>query len=260
MRFTHLVLLFGLSAAALAARAQPAAPPEEASDVEGLTVTARRQVPTVAKPGAADPDPFAFFQDYCFDPMRLSRRSARPVGDPAWRRLGGEARAQLGIADSSTVAYARVDTARGLTLVLRIEQGPMVSEVRNDLVQHRCSLTVKGPADAREFKKRMSALFNGAPTDRHLGAPSASGHERTPGWEQWLWSAIPMRGSNQWEVFRSGSFIVVNAPRFYNRCTYVAGELRHTKDHAAPISVLLLTHTFTRAAAADQVNSKSPCR
>ena len=61
-------------------------------------------------------------------------------------------------------------------------------------------------------------------------------------------------------MFRSGGLIIVHKPAFYRRCDYVAGELRHTKDAAAPVSILLLTHTFARASAADPVNNKSPCR
>lgn len=255
-----LALALGFGAAPLRAQEQTPPDAERANEVEGVTVTARRPAPTIAKSGPSDPDPFEFFRDYCFDPNRLQRRSARPVGDPDWRPLSAEKRAQLRISDPSTVTYGRLDRERGLALVLRVEQGPMPSEVRNDLIQHRCSLTVKGPAAPDEFRRSISALFNGGGTQDHVDHPSAPGYASMPGWRQYLWSAIPTRGSSRWEVFRSGGLIFVSAPSFYRRCDYVAGELRHTKDPAAPVSILLLTHTFARASAADPVNNKPPCR
>jgi hypothetical protein len=250
------LVLFALMAGAAA----PQPPPSPVNEVEGVTVTAVRPAPTLAKPAPAEPEPFSFFREFCYDSMRLNRRSARPIGDPRWRPLDPAERTALRISDQSTVAYGRVDPQRGLALVLRVEHGPMPSAVRDGLIQHRCTLTVSGPANPDQLRRDMSAVFNGGPTQDHSDNRNAPAYPSIPGWRQYLWSATPKRGSSRWEVFRSGGLIFVTNGRFYTGCDYVSGELRHTKDAPVPVSVLLLTHTFAHAVAPEDVTNAAPCR
>lgn len=236
-----------LAAAADAAQVQeqPASPTEDASDVEGVVVTARRPVRTIARRPPPNPDPFTFFSEFCFEANRLNGRSARPVGDPAWKPLDASMRQQLKISDPSTVAYGRFDPELGPALILRIEE----RRPRGRLIEHRCSLTILGADDQPKFVDKMEALFDGQGTQKHVGHNSTRGDYQTmPSWQQWLWSAIPQVGSKDWRVHGGRGnktfIIVVDRAGFYRRKSYVAGDLKYNESTTSPITLLVLTHTF----------------
>lgn len=268
MRFTFLILAFAIggaqadaqdkptiSAEALAAirdaaraetETQRPPPAEEANEVEEVVVTGRRPVETVARRVPLTPDPFTFFAEFCFESNRLNRRSARPVGDPTWKPLDRSMRQQLKISDSSTVSYGRFDARLGPALILRIDQ----HRLPKGLTEHRCSLTILGAASQPKFVDKMSSLFNGLGTQAHVGHDDAPGYKPLPGWHQWLWSAIPKKGSKDWHVSGTRrnerrSFVrIKDAGLFYSQMSYVAGDLRYNEDVARSITVLTLTHTF----------------
>lgn len=246
MRLALLVLTLATGAGACPAAAQDqAAVPSEETEVEGVVVTATRRVATLARPGPASPDPFTVFRDYCFEPNRLHGRSARPVGDHSWKPLDAADRQALKIGDPGTLAYGR--SGAGPPLVLRIEE----RAVRKTRVQHRCSLIIVGVADQRSFVRGMSGLFNGPGTEKHVDHVLLD-YKTIPGWRQWLWQALPSKGSTRWAVYRNrrspnplGHLLFLTGPfENYGGMSYVTGEVVHTEHAARPISILSVARTF----------------
>lgn len=89
----------------------------------------------------------------------------------------------------------------------------------------------------------MSALFHGPGTQRHVGEPDGS--PSLPGWQQWVWTGMPRRGSRSWRVIErsgrirsGGSWLVVTDPRFYDSYDYLLGDLKTRTSDGRPVSVL----------------------
>jgi hypothetical protein len=209
----------------------------QGEEVEGVVVTARRGTPVKS-------EPFEYYRRYCFEASRLTGRPAQPGEDSAWLPVDEATRESLKAIGPTQAAYDLVDSGRKLTMVLALNGRSIPAGLREE----RCTLMIFGPVDGRNLESEMERLFSGRGTQRHLDHP-ATKYERRPGWSQWLWSAIPARGSKSWAVWgenrnRHGSFISVEEPRFWSDHDYVAGVLEYKLHAARPVSVLTLVRTF----------------
>ncbi|MBU1326130.1 MAG: hypothetical protein KJ676_12890 [Alphaproteobacteria bacterium] len=222
-------LLIGLLVAAQAAGLQDPPPPTRVDDV-------------VVEGHARRPDPFTFFAALCFDGNRLDGHAVRPVDDTRWRQVAVPASNDQDPATGETFLLSEGD----LTIVLTINEG---LDPESDRVQRNtCSLTLVGPHDQAVLERRMSALFGGAGTSRHLDFMPLV-FPTHPGWVQLAWSAIPARSSSNWTAFQARGasgpgFVVVTDPGFYRRSRWVVAELRHSDDGGVPISHMSLLHQF----------------
>ncbi len=207
-------------------------PPPPATRVDDVVVEGQ----------ARRPDPFAFFAALCFDGNRLDERATRPSDDPRWRGAVVPAVDGQGLPPGETFVLDEGD----LTIVLNIVEGP--DPDRDRVQRNACSLTIVGPHDPEDLERRMSALFGGAGTSRHLDfLPSV--FPTHPGWVQLAWSAIPARATSNWKVFQpqgasEPGFVVVTDPGFYRRDRWVVAELRHSRPDGITVSHLSLLHFF----------------
>ncbi|HEX8449333.1 MAG TPA: hypothetical protein VF652_07060 [Allosphingosinicella sp.] len=189
------------------------------------------------------PDAVEVLRTYCFEPARLKRRFDLPSPGPRWTELDESERAQFRIEDPNAPALAMDDEARAQRLWLKVER----FDHRGDTQEQRCTLLVIGGRDHRRFVDDMSNLFSGPPTQRHVG--QREGSPAIPGWQQWLWTGMPSRGSKSWkrsETARGSPTswtVVVDVRAFYNSFDYILGEM---KSRTAPgPAVTMLTFAFT---------------
>ncbi len=191
---------------------------------------------------ARRPEPFTFFAALCFDGNRLDGRAVRPVDDPRWLAVTVPAATDQGLVTGEAFVFNEGD----LTVVLNIAEG--LDPERDRVQRNACSLTIIGPHDQEALERRMSALFGGAGTTRHLDfMPTA--FPTHPGWVQLAWSLIPARSSSNWAVFQprgasEPGFVVVTDPGFYRRSRWVVAELRQGDDGGSTVSHLSLLHLF----------------
>jgi hypothetical protein len=224
-----------LSSALLAGQDQPSEPVQEVvSDQLNEIVVSRRKGAPPAKLDAT-----GYLQRHCFDANRLSGRSAPPEDDLSWEPIDDTARAQFGISDPEVPAFGLADEARGHTLLIKFE----TFRLKNDLREDRCTLVVIGGEDHAELPDRISAMFKGRGTQRHVG--HRDGSEKIDGWQQWLWTAMPSRRSKAWQSIngRSGgrasdSWVVIVDDSFFDRYDYVFVDLKTRQGAGAKLSML----------------------
>lgn len=204
----------------------PQDPPPPATRVDDVVVEGQ----------ARRPDPFAFFAALCFDGNRLDERATRPSDDPRWRAVTLPSAGDRGLPVDETFVFGEGD----LDVALNISEGP--DPDRDRVQRNACSLTIVGPHDQAGLETRMSALFGGGGTARHVEyMPEA--FPAHPGWSQLAWSAIPSRGMSSWTVYSTG-FVVVTDPIFYRRSRWIVAELRRAELDGQPISHISLIHFF----------------
>lgn len=198
---------------------------------EEITVTGRRLKPTPKL------EPVAYFRDYCFEANRLNRQSGTPEKDPNWLPASEELRQKLTITDPAAKAYMLKDDARNHTLVLKVEQ---ISKP-GDLRENQCSVIVVGGTGHFSLKARMSALLRSPPVQESI--KGSDGLDPTLGWQHWIWTGKPGRGSKNWSVFKrdrqaSARWIhVVDANIFYARAEYILADLK-MKEGSPQVSIL----------------------
>ncbi|HEX8125951.1 MAG TPA: hypothetical protein VF548_10255 [Allosphingosinicella sp.] len=233
--------LAGLLLALVAAGPGPAQTPSAAGPppVDEIVVTGSR-----ANAGRKPrPDAVDVLRIHCFDPARLDRRFDPPSSGPRWIELEESERVQFRIEDPDVPAFAMDDESRAQRLWLKFER----FDHRSDTREQRCTLLVLGGRNHDRFVDAMSNLFRGPPTQRHVGQPEGS--PAIPGWEQWLWTGMPSRGSRSWrrtEPARGSPpswTVVVDARGFYNSFDYILGEMKSRR--AAGPAVTMLTFSFT---------------
>lgn len=224
--------LFTTAAVALAWEG-PETPLPKAEPVteEEIVVTGRKGA------AAVEPDAVEVLRSFCFDPARRNRGTREPEPMSRWFPLEPPARRQFKILDAATPAYGLADALRAHELWLKLERLARPG----GLVEDRCTLLVVGGRDHRRFVADMGELFRGSPTQRHVGHPH--GTASLPGWEQWLWTGRPQRGSSNWRSIPAGrgaggqSWVVVLDSSFYRDHDYVYGDLK-IRDRGSPLSVL----------------------
>lgn len=218
---------------------QPPPPPLDAlaTAAEEIVVTARpRELPPLL-------DPVGYYRQHCFEPSRLTGQPAPPEEDSDWMPLEEDIRRQFGAADPAIPAFALVDMKRGHTLLLKFEQ---FSDARN-VHENRCTMVIIGGGDHEALVDDMAKLFRGPGTQRHVG--KKDGVPEIIGWEQWVWTAIPSRGSERWQVQEArgaargaGTWVVVTSPGFWSRSDYVLGDLKIKTEGPRAVSVLSFSH------------------
>lgn len=224
-----------LSSAHLAGQGQPSEPGQEAvSDQLNEIVVSRRKGAPPAKLDAT-----GYLQRHCFDANRVSGRSAPPEDDLSWEPLDDTARAQFGISDPEVPAFGLVDEVRAHTLVIKFE----TLNSRSDLRENRCTLVVIGGEEHAGLPDRISKMFRGRGTQRHVG--HRDGSDKIDGWQQWLWTAMPSRRSKAWQSIngRSGgrasdTWVVLVDDSFFNKHDYVFVDLKTRQGAGAKLSVL----------------------
>jgi hypothetical protein len=223
----HVVLAAGLVVAPAPGTAQ-----DDFADIE-----------VVARPGPLPPlrDAIDYYRSFCFEAARQDGRPASPESDSDWQALGAETRRRFGVEDPDAPVFGIADPARHRTLLVKVERFTRPGR----LVEHRCTLVVIGGDEHAALPDRMSRLFGGPGTERHVG--EAVGAPALPGWRQWLWTAMPARGSASWRVHRPRtgppSFIVVTDLRFYDSYDYVFGDLKTRLRGDTPVSMLSFSLT-----------------
>lgn len=238
------MLALTLSGVALAHDQSQSAASAEMQPAEGLD-----DIVVTARQGAPPPtlDAIGYYRSYCFEANRLTGRSAPPLEELDWEPLDDKTRAQFGISDPGVPAFALVDEAREYTLVLKFE----TLNLPDRLVENRCTLVVIGGRDHEALPGRLSEVFRGPGTRRHVGR--SDGSERVPGWRQWLWTAMPGRGSRNWRSINAGgrgnsdSWVVVVDPSFYDLHDYVMGDLKTREGGSQPLSLVSFSY-ITREA------------
>ncbi|HEX8511616.1 MAG TPA: hypothetical protein VF688_00765 [Allosphingosinicella sp.] len=228
-------------ALALLAAADPAQTPSAAQPppVEEIVVTG-----TLGS-GArkARPDAVEVLRTHCFEPARRTGRFEQPPVGPRWIELDETERRQFKIEDPDVPAYVMEDEARAQRLWLKFERVKHESNTQ----EHRCTLLVIGGRDHDRFVGDMSSLFSGGPTQQHVG--HRAGSPALAGWEQWLWTGMPSRGSKSWKAFewprgeRSKWLLVFDVENFYNNYNYIMGDMKSRKGPGT--SVTMLTFAVT---------------
>ncbi|MCX9148158.1 hypothetical protein [Erythrobacter sp. WG] len=188
-------------------------------------------------------DAIGYLQRYCFDANRLAGRSAPPEDDPVWEPLDEETRARFGIADASVPAFGLVDEDRRHTLAIKFD----TRASREGLRENRCTLAVIGGEDHARLPDRISAMFRGRGTQRHVG--QREGFERTEGWRQWLWTAMPNRRSRNWQSINgatrgrvSDTWLVVTDEAFYDMHDYVVTDLKTRDGENESLSIITFVY------------------
>jgi len=206
--------------------------------LEDIVVTARK--------GAPPPklDPIGYYRRYCFDANRHDGRSAPPFDDLDWEPLDDTTRSRFGISDRNTPAFSLVYPDPGGILLLKFE----TFFRPGNLVENRCTLVLIGGHDHEALSKRLSAVFRGPATQRHIG--QRDGSERIDGWDQWLWTGMPGRRSKSWQTINGegrrvpgGTWLVVTDPKFYDDHDYILGDLKTRRAHGQPLSVISFAYT-----------------
>lgn len=232
----YLALLIGAQSPAASQTTETNKPP--ADDFDEIVVIARKDAPPPKL------DAVAYFRRYCYEPNRRIGKSALPSDDLDWEPLDDHARQRFGITDAKVPAYGLVNTSQGSTLLLKVER----LSRPGGLVESRCTMVVIGGDEHHRLPQQLSALFGGSGTQRHVGKQDGSPH--IAGWAQWLWSAMPGRGSKSWRevnsVGRSASratWVVVTDLGFYSDYDYVMGDLKTRQAPGRPLSMMTLTYT-----------------
>lgn len=187
-------------------------------------------------------DPVAELARWCLDPLRRTGRFAMPD----WSPLDDATRARFGAADPAVVAVGLADPGRHRTLVLKQE---MIARP-GTLVERRCTLAIVGGADdAPALLAGFTRLLRAPPTQKHIG--ELAGTPKLPGWRQWLWAAIPQRGSSDWRGWTGsgaaragGAWVyVVDPAGFYVDHDHVALDLKARSPGAPALCVITLSLT-----------------
>jgi hypothetical protein len=195
-------------------------------------------------PRRARPDAIEVLRTHCFDPARLTRRFELPSPGPRWIELDETERRQFQIEDPAVSAYAMEDEARGQLLWLKVES---VRHRKTNTVEQRCTVLVIGGSDHRRFVGDMSRLFQGPPTQNHVGLQG--GPPILAGWEQWMWTGMAERGIKRWKALertRGGPpplLIVIEPSGFYDSWDYIMGDMKSRTDPKR--AVTLVTFSFT---------------
>jgi hypothetical protein len=227
----------GFSLALIAsAQAQAAATPPPVEDivVTGVRGSERQKV---------RPDAVEVLRTQCFEPLRLTRRFDEPSPGPRWVELDDNERRQFQVEDPAAQAYAMEDEARAQHLWLKFER----LRHKSNTEEQRCTLLVIGGRDHKRFVDDMSNLFGGGPTQRHVG--HEAGSPAIPGWEQWLWTGMPTRGSKSWKRVEParGSpptwTVVVDVQGFYNSYDYIMGDMKSRKGPGTAVTMLTFAVT-----------------
>jgi hypothetical protein len=229
-------LFLALSAAAPAEQAPAAAQPLPTEDivVTGFRGSERR---------AVRPDAVEILREQCFEPARRTRRFAEPSPGPRWIELDERERRQFRIADPSIPAFAMEDEAPGHHLWLKFERFRHPS----DTEERRCTLLVIGGRNHERFVDDMSRLFRGGPTQRHVG--HGEGSPALPGWEQWLWTGMPARGSKSWKSIEpprgtpSTWLLVFDPGQFYDSYDYIMGDMKLRTGRGTALTMLTFSVT-----------------
>ena len=242
-----LALIAGAGVAQAPAAAQP--PPAEDIVVTGFRGNERRKV---------RPDAVQVLRDQCFDPARRTRRFAEPAPGPRWIELDDKERRQFQIGDPAVPAYAMEDEARGQHLWLKFEHIRHPSNTE----EQRCTLLVIGGRDHGRFAGDMSGLFGGGPTQRHVG--QRDGSPALAGWEQWLWTGMPSRGSKSWKSIEQPRgapptwLVVADVRDFYNSFDYIMGDMKLRTGPGTALTMLTFSVTTRsrRKAAPESLSSE----
>jgi hypothetical protein len=198
--------------------------------MEDVVVTASREPPRPY-------DVVADFVAYCYDANRLAGRARSPEGIGLWAALDRGEASRLGV--SSTGQGYILDSER-IKLLLLIEEGRGSQDRR----RHTCTLTAVGGHDPKMIESDLARLMGRGGSS---GYPAhADPFPALRGWRQIGWSAIPRRGSRDWQVFgdHPESFVVAVQPHFYSRSTWVVTELLSRENDGAPTTTIKLTHFF----------------
>lgn len=210
------ILAVAASTAALGSRPQDDA-------LDDIVVTARKGAPLPSL------DALGQFERLCFDPIRKTGGPAPPMSDADWAPLDPNARTRFGLAGSDAPAFGLRDEARGQTLLVKFERLPH----RVAAAEVRCTMVIVGDYPRRALIDRISGLLRGPGTTRHVG--HVDGVPALADWEQWLWTAMPARGSQAWRSINSGrrgppSWLVVSDRTFYDAHDYVYVDVKLRKD------------------------------
>lgn len=232
-----MALTAGLCAPGTAQRV-PAAPASNEAAIDDVVVVGRRETLRPVR------DPVDYYRRFCFDPNRRTGQSTPPVGDPDWVELDPATRAKFGATDPAVEAFGLVDAARGETLLLKFE----TLRHPHKLVENRCTLAIIGGDRHAILADRVSRVFAGPPTQRHVGA--ADGAPALAGWRQWLWTGNPARRSRSWKSVNAGrgasaggTWIVVIDDDFYDSHDYILGDLKTRTTPDRPLSILTFAYT-----------------
>ncbi len=237
-------LLIGVQPAAALQTTEATQPPD---DFDEILVTARKDA-SPPRLDAAD-----YFRRLCYEPTRKTGKPAPPSDDPDWEPLDARARQQFGVTDADVPAFGRAATSEGSTLLFKAER----LSRPGGLSESRCTMVVIGGDEHRRLPQQLSGVFGGSGTQRHVG--QRHGSPRIAGWEQWLWSAMPGRGSRSWREVNArargasrATWVVVTDLRFYSDYDYVMGDLKIRQGHGRSLSMMTLAH-ITRPRSAKAV-------
>jgi hypothetical protein len=189
------------------------------------------------------PDAVEVLRDRCFEPARLTRRFAVPSPGSRWMELDEAERRQFQIEDPEIPAYAMEDEVRAQHLWLKFER----LKHQSNTEEHRCTLLVIGGRDHKRFVDDMSDLFGGGATQRHVGR--RDGSPALAGWEQWLWTGRPARGSKSWKRTEPPKgapptwTVVVDVLKFYDDHDYIMGDMKLRKGPGTAVTMLTFALT-----------------
>lgn len=218
----------------LAARTEAVGGPTGGTDDHSseILVTARRKT---VRSGV---DAVDYYRRYCFDANRLTGHSDMPSDDPDWQPLDAENRLKFGITDASVPAFALADPVRRQTLLVKGER----FDRPGGLVESRCTMVVIGGDDQKSLPKRISGVFKGSGTQRHVGV--TEGTKRLDGWRQWLWTGMPARRSRSWSrIDANNTWLIVDDLKFYEDYDYILGDLKTKVDGGTPVSTMSFAYT-----------------
>lgn len=223
-----------------------AAPPP----VDDIVVTGTRG----SGPRKSRPDAVEVLRTHCFDPARRTGRLEAPSPGPRWIELDETERRQFKIEDPDVPAYAMDDEARAQRLWLKFER----IKHKSNTEERRCTLLVMGGRDHDRFVGDMSSLFRGGPTQRHVG--HRSGSPALAGWEQWLWTGMPSRGSKSWKAHEwprgepTQWLPVFDVNSFYSSYNYIMGDMKLRKGPGTAVTML----TFAVTTRPDRQSASKP--
>jgi hypothetical protein len=226
------------------------APPIVEQDARPATVEPIMVVGRRGAPPRVVPDAVEVLRTFCFEPARTTGRFAPPAADPRWIELDDKARRQFHVEDAAGPAWALDDETRGQQLWLKVEELARPE----DLIERRCTLLVIGGGDHRRFVGQITKLFHGVPTQGHVGV--ADGAPAVAGWEQWLWTGMPPRGSKSWEQLphpRGAAptwLVVSDSRRFYDAYDFIMADMKLRKGPVTPVTMLTFSVTSRRPSGA----------
>ncbi len=204
-----------------------AAKPESGPDlsVPEVTVSTRRDTPARTMPAAPE-----YLRRFCFEPGRKTSRFAPPQDDdPDWFPLEDALRERFGASDPAVPAFRFDDVSRNQTVLVRFE----TMSASSGITEQRCIFAIVGKINEPELRSGLSRLFGTSGTQRHVDVRDG-GVPSIPGWDQWLWTGSPARGSRAWPGFspRDSFIIVTNSSYFYDGSDYIYADLKVRKDRS----------------------------